>query len=196
MRCTLGYLTWAATVLIGARSLAGAEPPYLEWHRSAPTEGAVVDFRVATRSHWRFTVSSPVGVDRPDLRIEISNNSKTGYLFPAISAGWLTLERVDGKELKSFIRARGERRIEWLLVPPGETYAALCDVQVKCLADGKTRQMTYTSADGTMSTFEPMSPGKYKLHFRYELSNSQTIGEYATWAGKAVTGAVEFDITD
>ncbi len=152
-------------------------------------------FRAAARSQWQTDRQlSPVGVDRPDLRVEIKNGSERAYLFPTIGAGWLTLERADGQKLQSSVRARAQRRIDWLLVPAGESYTALCQVEVKCLADGKTRQLTYTTADGTMFTFEPMSPGKYKLQFRYEMPQSQTIGDQSTWAGNVTTEPVEFEI--
>ncbi len=88
------------------------------------------------------------------------------------------------------------RRIEWLLVSPGESYTSACQVEVKCLADGTTRQLTYTSADGAMFTFEPLNPGKYKLRFRYENSTPQVIDGQTTWTGKSETAPVEFEIVE
>ena len=196
MRGRKERLACTGITLLGLMVLAGAAPTYFRFVRSAPLAGAEVDFQAATRSDWKLTVASQVGADRPDLRLEITNHSKTTWLFPDNGGGSLILERADGTQLKSSIRARALRRIDWLLVSPGETYTSLCQVEVKCLPGGTTRQLTYTSADGTMFSFEPLEPGKYKLRLRYENSISQSIDGQQTWVGKAETAPVEFEILE
>ncbi len=116
--------TWTAAVWLGVVAAFGAGPGYLKLVRSAPHDGATVDFQAATRSHWQVTVSSPVEADHPDVRLEITNHSDEPLLFSATGGGALVLERADGTPLKTWVRARGERRIEWLLVSPGESYRA------------------------------------------------------------------------
>ncbi len=195
MRIAGRKIGWVGIVLLGVAAATGAGPSYLKLVRSAPLEGATVDFQAATRSYWQLTVSSPVGVDRPDLRLEITNHGSEPWLFSATGGGSLTLERVDGTPLKHWVRARGERRIEWMLVSPGESYTSLCQAEVKGLKDG-TRELVYTSADGTQSGFAPLAAGKYKLQFHYQNAPAQSIDGRTTWTGNVETAPIEFEVGD
>ena len=179
-------------ILGGTWVFAGAAPLFLRMVHSEPCTVNQVDFRAATQDTWH---NPPVGEDKVDIRLEITNLSDTALLFPTFDTFQPTLQTADGKDVPIGGGRNGTLRGAIpVLVAPHETYALCRPAHLYWTDEGKVRRLRYIDGTGMQYSYGPLPAAKYSLRFSYKNDAQQDIDGHACWIGDAKTEKVEFEI--
>ena len=161
-------------------------------------------FVVAAQAEWKpDKLSAVVPIE---IQLRIVNGGKSDRVFPTFDTFALKLSTEDGKRIMPYGGRKGTRFTRPILLPPGTSYSVCREytsnnthrrAELHWDAKSNASKLVYCDGTGFTKYYGPLTPGRYKLAFLYEVSPRgpfQTTRNSATWIGAAVTDEVIVEI--